>query len=35
MLKTFGATRQLRESDWRVKVSQDRFIFDDELEVGL
>jgi hypothetical protein len=34
ILKTFGATMQLTELDWRVKVSHRKFVVE-ELEVGL
>jgi hypothetical protein len=34
-LKTFGATTQLRELHWRVKLGHGKFVVEVELEVGL
>jgi hypothetical protein len=34
-LKTFGATMQLRELDWRVEVCHRKFIVEEKLEVSL
>jgi hypothetical protein len=35
ILKTFGATTQLTEFDWKFEVSHGKFVVEDKLEVGL
>jgi hypothetical protein len=35
ILKIFGAKTQLREVDWRVEVSNGKFVVEEELEVSL
>jgi hypothetical protein len=35
ILKTFGATTQLRELDWRIEISHGKFVVKEQLEVGV
>jgi hypothetical protein len=35
ILKAFGATTQLTDSDWRGEVSHGKFVVEEKLEFGL